>query len=608
MVPPLDSVNFASVRLHFQITMKIIFKSVEFYCVIGILICFAIFNYGQVRIEEVALFRSDSKEMTQLPILQKMNDGERFRVSFAIANPLNVPYDLNIIPDDCAESIVINGNEISLSDYSEKCNFQKGFWLTDSILSPNRVGDRTVYSVDLKNKGGNAGINVFSKVHSCLLSLMKIMIAVFSGLITVSLARRFKWNAFLLLFVFLGVLLRFAMFYALPYTRFTQDVDGHLAYIQYITDNHTIPETDKCWTCYHPPVYYTSAVPSLLISTALGFNSTSGIQAFSLLLSIVLLLGGIALLKEVVAGKPLMLATALWTVWPTLLLVAPRIGNDQMFYALHVLSLLAGFKYIKNGTGSNLIFAVVCTALAIWTKSTGLVSLTLAVIIAIAGYFNNRSQDPLKRFEVHVPSKTEIISWALLLLVFVGLLIEKIVGEGDLISNATSLHSRLIVGNEAKNFLYFDLKTFLTEPYTSAWTDGLGREYFFNYALKSSLFGEFKLVETAVGKTLATLLSITLLGMIAFAIRGWWKTRYNVYHSILFVQGILFVIALGYLRYKYPYACSNDFRYIMPALLSFFPYVGLGIYQECYSLKWKTLGTITVIVFVVSSVMLMSFI
>lgn len=578
--------------------LKKILENFEFRCIVGVIACFAFLQYGQIRVENVILHQGENDEKTSLPISRKMNQGENFRVSFVISNPLNLHYDLNIIPDDCAESLTINGTDIPLSDYSGRCNYSKGFVLADSVTAPHRVGPRTTYELSLKNGGGPGGINVFPK-GTGFTDALEIVIAILAGLTLASLCKRRKWHSFLLFCIVFGVFLRFAMFSALPYTQFANDVEGHLAYIQYITDNLAIPAADECWTCYHPPVYYTVAAPSLIASSLLGFASSAGVQLFSLALSILVLICGLAFLKSLVDGKSLVVAAALWTVWPTLLLVAPRIGNDQMFIALHVLCLLSGFNYIRYRKGSSLVFAVVCAALAIWTKSTGFISLALVILMAVAGYLKNRSPEKI------TPTKPEITSWILLLLIFVGLAFEKIMGEGGLVSNANSLHSGLKVGNEAGNYLYFDLKSFLMEPYTSAWANGLGREYFLNYAFKSSLFGEFKLVETALGKTLASFISVSFLGLIVFAIRGWWKTKLDVYHWILFIQGILFFAALGYLRYKYPYACSNDFRYIMPALLSFVPYVGLGVYQEEYSCKWKVLGVMAVIVFVVSSVLLM---
>ncbi|MBR4559108.1 MAG: glycosyltransferase family 39 protein [Fibrobacter sp.] len=579
--------------------MNTIFKSLEFRCIIGILACLYFLSYGRVHIEDVILHRGFSEKQIKLPISQNMGIGERFSVSFVVSNPLNLPYDLNIIPDDCAESIVINGFHFSLNDYPDKCNFGKGFWLKDSVTALHRVGNRTHYEIFLMNNGGIAGINIFPK-DSFFISSLEIIIAFLIGLILASVARRFRWNTFLLLCIIFGTFLRFAMFYAMPYTQFAYDVEGHLAYVQYIADNHSIPEAKDCWTCYHPPVYYTSAVPSFLLSGLIGYASSSGVQAFSLALSIILLLCGLALLKRIVSGYPLQIASLLWTVWPTLLLVAPRIGNDQMFYTLHILCLLCGFNYIKCGKGKFLIIAIISAALAIWTKSTGYVTFGLAILFTLIGF--------IKTNQFHRPSKAEITAWVLLSFTLAGIALEKMVGNHVLVANATSLHSGLRVGIEAQNYLYFDLRSFLTEPYTSGWVDGLGREYFINYAFKSSLFGEFNLVEPTTGRTLASILSLSFLALIAFAVRGWWKTKLDVYHWILLIQGIAFFAALAYLRYKYPYACSNDFRYIIPVLSSFIPYVGLGVYQQGYSQKWKVLGTITVMTFAFCSVSLMSYI
>ena len=89
--------------------MKKIFKSIEVYCIIGILICFSILHYGQIRVENVVLRHGNAEKQTTLPISQNMDAGEWFNVRFSISNPLNIPYDLNIIPDDCAESMTVNG-------------------------------------------------------------------------------------------------------------------------------------------------------------------------------------------------------------------------------------------------------------------------------------------------------------------------------------------------------------------------------------------------------------------------------------------------------------------------------------------------------------------
>jgi hypothetical protein len=89
-----------------------------------------------------------------------------------------------------------------------------------------------------------------------------------------------------------------------------------------------------------------------------------------------------------------------------------------------------------------------------------------------------------------------------------------------------------------------------------------------------------------------------------YAIRGFWKTRLGLVHWILLLQGVAFIAALMALRIKYPFACSNDFRYILPILLSFAPFVAMGVTLKDASTSWKVCGYITVAAFIVSSAVL----
>jgi hypothetical protein len=380
----------------------------------------------------------------------------------------------------------------------------------------------------------------------------------------------------------MGALLRCFFCAATPYTTYSNDVDGHVSYVQFVLEKHAIPGVDDCWTCYHPPVYYVASSPSFVLGEWLGISGTSGLQVFSSLLSVATLFFGLLFLRSFLSGGALNIASLLWIFWPLMLLVSPRIGNDQMFYMMHVLCLWSGANYLKEGRGKYLIVAVVVTALAIWTKTTGVVTLGTLLLFASCGYVMNARS--LK------PTKSEVVAWVLLLLLLVGVVLQKLLGEADLVGNASGLNSRLGVGNEAFNYIFFDLKSYMTHPYTSAWNTEWGREFFWNYSFKSAMFGEFELVRTPVGRTLATLMSACFLGLVVYAARGFWKTRLNVMHWILLLQTMAFFAALMVLRIKVPFACSNDFRYIAPAVLGFVPFVGLGIFTKNGSTKWKVLG------------------
>lgn len=573
-----------------------IFKQPEFYAIVLLVACIVTGLSLRVKVENAVLQRGESVEEASLPITKKMREGEYFQVELDIRNPYHSSYDLKVVPDDCAESIVVNGKALEMDRIHGRCDFSKGFLLEDSVLAPNRVGDRTHFSFFLKNNGGDAGLNLFVYQTSFLTKVSNIGAIVFFALLCLLLARRLRLRGGLLFLFFVGVALRAVFFANVPYTTYSNDVEGHVAYVQYILEKHAVPGVDDCWTCYHPPVYYASAAPSFVLGEWMGVTGPTGLQVFSLLLSVATLFLGILFLKSFLTGAPLGVASLLWAFWPLMILVSPRIGNDQMFYMVHVLCLWGGANYLKEGRGKFLIIAVVAAALAMWTKTSGVVTLGMLVLFAMCGYVKNG--------RIFWPTKSEVVAWGLLLLLIVGIVLQKLLGDADLVGNASGLNGKLRVGNEAFNYIFFDLKSFVIHPYTSAWNEEWGREFFWNYSFKSAMFGEFELVRTQTGRTLATLMSVTFLGMMVYAVRGFWKTKLAAVHWILLLQTAAFFAALMFLRIKVPFSCSNDFRYIAPALLGIVPFVGYGIHVENGSLKWKVLGYGFVLGFVVSTVIL----
>lgn len=566
----------------------------ELYCVILLLVTLMVGLAFRVTVENVSLAKSGSEEKVSLPISQKMNEGERFQVELDISG--KVSYDLKVIPDDCAESIMVNGEAIDLRDIHGRCDFAKGFILPDSVLSAHRVGDHTHYIFSLKNNGGNAGLNIFVLQSSVLSVALNALTVFWLALLCLMLARRLKFGWGLAFLIFVAVLFRAVFFANVPYTTYSNDVDGHVAYVQYILDKHAIPGVDDCWTCYHPPVYYASAAPSFVMSESLKLPGTTGLQAFSLLLSILTLFFGILFLKTFLSGSALGVASVLWAFWPLMILMSPRIGNDQMFCMLHVLCLWGGANYLKNGHGKYLIVSVIATALAMWTKTTGIVTVGTLFLFAFLGYIQNSKS--LK------PTKSEIVAWGLFVALIAGIALQRLLGDADLVGNSSGLNGRLKVGNEAFNYIYFDLQSFMTHPFTSAWNDEMGRQFFWNYTFKSALTGEFSLVQNLTGRSVATFVSATFLGLLVYAARGFWKTKLQTIHWILLLQGIAFIAALMFLRIKHPYACSNDFRYIAPAILSLIPFAALGANLKEASIKWKVLGYGIISAFALSTIVL----
>lgn len=573
-------------------------KAPELYIGMILIAIVSLFCVNKIGVTDVMLAEGDgSPKATSFPVVKKFEDP--FTVSFKIRNRLGHQFDLRIIPDDCATVVYIDGNPLNLKNRKGLCDYSNGFVLRHDELKALDVHDRSQFDITLWNNGGDGGLNVLvENSENSLIDLLTVASILLSGLFAFLVARRFQVGVGFALILALGVVMRSGFYMELPkYDMFGHDVDGHVAYVHYIAENFTIPKSDDCWTCYHPPVYYGMSLPAWGLSQAAGVQGVDGLLLESLILSVLFLFIGFAFFKQFMRGGPLAMATVMLALWPVLILSAPRIGNDQLFYVLHALCLWGGAKYLNGGKGEHLLMAAIATALSVWTKSTGVVTVGTFTLFALIGYLGN-----CKRL---APSKSEVMSWCVFGLTLLGIFIDKFVGESNLVGNAQSLHSGLQVGKAPSNFLFFDLKGFLTEPYTSPWKDGLGREFFLNYALKTSLFGEFKLLETVTGRWLASFTGFAFLGLVVYALRGFWKTKLNGIHWILFLQAAAFLLALAFLRYKIPFSCSNDFRYIVPSLLSLIPFVALGVNPEGASLKWKVLGYILVASFVILSAVLM---
>lgn len=566
----------------------------EFYLVLVVSLLCALFFSERVIAENVLLEINDSQKPAVFPILKSMEQGQNFRVSFDITS--SEIYDLHVIPDDCVKEIIVNGVSTDLQGIDGLCNFNSGFTLSrDRFVQ----AEKNHFDFYIRNGGGTAGLNVmvFAK-KSAFASVVSWLLYISIVIAFVVVLRKLQVGMLAALVLTIGFVVRMYFGLALPdQNKFAYDVDGHIAYVQHIVENKTIPDGKDCWTCYHPPVYFATMAPIWAASEMFNLSGTNALQIASFVFSIALMIFGFFVLREFLKGAPLFAATMFWTLWPMLIMSTTRIGNDQLFYLLHIVCLWGALKYVGTHKGKFILVSAVATLLGMWTKSTAVVSLGICGLALVLGYFYSRDR--------LLPSKTELATVLLLAVTVAGILIKMVVSEGGLVSNAGSLHGGLKVGNDFINFLYVDVQQLLAQPFTSAWKDEFGRQYFINYAMKSSLFGEFTLLKERVGVGVAEVVNISFLLLLPYCIRGFWSNRMSKRTLLLFVQGVAFVLALAFLRYQYPFACSNDFRYIMPSLLTLIPFAGMGLDVEKASLKWKACGYLLMMVFALSSLVLM---
>jgi hypothetical protein len=162
------------------------------------------------------------------------------------------------------------------------------------------------------------------------------------------------------------------------------------------------------------------------------------------------------------------------------------------------------------------------------------------------------------------------------------------------------------VENKLINFLWFDLPSFVNEPYAYSWEEKAGRRFLWNFLLKTGLMSEYHF-DTPFHRSLAFWISILFLQILAFTIIGLIIILSKEFkkHIILFSNLVLLLIAVILFRISIPTACSYDFRYILPVLISFCFFYGYTLFV-CRRKGWirlETAGYILAIPFIVLSIL-----
>ena len=550
------------------------------------------------KVDHVVLHRGGSHTESTLPISIHMKRGEVFDVELNVDARYTSDFDIEIHPDDCVTSFSINGKSIAFEKYPGYCDFGKGFTISRADIQRYFSSETSKYhfAITMRNNGGPGGLNF--EIHSKTI-LQIFLSSVFILLVSAAIflfGIRFNIDRRLLIIFLFGVILRFAYTQETAYNDRSHDVEGHLKYIEFVAMDHHIPDASECFTCYHPPVYYVFSAGFWKLSYWLKMDTPRTIMWFDFFVSLITLALGLACFREFLWGGPRYIAALLWSFWPGLVLASPRIGNDVLFYAMHILVLWGCIRYTKTNNGKFILSSVIAASIAYWVKSTAAVSFGVILVTILVNAIP-KIKKGLSRIEW-----SSIIIFALMgAFILYRIINVGVVGNVD----EPDVDSVVYVANSPGKYLFFDVRSFLVNPYTSPTWDKLGRTFFWNYLAKTSLFGEFHLLTTVAGQWLASLISASFLVLLGFGIRGLTLMKLTKVNVILVAQALFFFASSIALCLKIPYSCSNDFRYIIPVLLSCIPWVAIGISEKGSSLKLRTLGGVAVAVFVICSVALL---
>jgi hypothetical protein len=409
----------------------------------------------------------------------------------------------------------------------------------------------------------------------------------------------------------LGAAARFAYLTVTPWSARTHDVDHHIEYVEYLLAHHAVPPPSAGWSFYHPPLYFVLAALLWRTLTALGVGARPmllvALQAQSLAyhlgyLAFALLAGkrwldalpGARLGPDpAIRARLGVLFAALLCLWPSGILHSVRVGNDDLFYLWFGGFFFFVTRWWQDGRRRDFNLAAVFAGLSMLTKSNGLVA--FAVLGVLWGV--HVARDPGRSI-----GSAAKLAWPAVVLFALptgATLLRAIRGGAGaqhhhlLVGNAESLNPQLAVGNGAANYLWFDLKMLVTQPFSSSFTDDAGRQYFANFMIKTSLLGDFQF-DGATLSNLAIVMSFLVLPILAcVAVAVVYPSREDWLVALpLPLTVALSVASLAALRISIPMACSNDFRYILPVTLpALCLYVrGLARLRELGRPAWARVG------------------
>lgn len=487
------------------------------------------------------------------------------------------PPTLRLIGDDCIRTLFINGVHVHQLD-EEVCDFKRGanIRMSDEV----HTGINTIQT-KLRNSGGPGSFRIEIDSTDPLASTLLYIAFLSGGIALWLLLRRMPVGADPLIasIFWIGIALRFLYFFTTPFYVRANDVDGHIEYMHFIMNHLYLPSMTESWESFQPPLYYIVGAGMLQIARVFGWAGGASelvwLQTFALILSVIGFFLGATVLRHFLSSPRRRIgyacALALLATFPGLVYFASRINNDVLVQFLIIVSVYGMIRFHASRRRCFWLLAVGAMTLGIFTKTNALLLLPPLLLVTVGRIW------PFywRRWLLAIFT----LAWAAGCYLGLGVWrsgYEDLSQMTNIVTNVSTLNTDLTVPNAASSYYTFSPAGVLTIPFNNAWSDDARRQYFWEYLLRSSFFGEFGQPDSLLGVARALLLAGMLcLPIIALGILAAFRRRMN--GAFILFAYILSTFALhAVFRWQYPYSTSQDFRYITAVTIAFATFIGIA--------------------------------
>ena len=426
--------------------------------------------------------------------------------------------------------------------------------------------------------------------------------------------KRLTMRKIIIALMIVGLIMRIGYMLYTPassrqHDTFSKNFDGHEAYAWTIFSTGKLPTTNK-YQFYHPPLnaFFQGAFMRImhafteLFSAGESFYADfayrkpdyvnaeryflfSSTQILAVLYSVVTMVVSLKILSLFdFSDKIKLLVAAIVVLYPRNIHFAGMLNNDALAYMLSTLALYYGLKWWK--VKKDILWIFLCGLSVGLGMMTKLASATICLPLALV--FIYEFIQTLRKKQGALPFAKMCLQYGGFLCICAGIglwfqVYAKIRFDQNFGYVWNNLTDRLYTGDKSwfERFIFpFDSGEFFDRIYCYSFDN----YYLFNFALRSSIFGEQSYSQADVVASLSVCLAYLAAAALAVAIV--WalvlcvRTKRNKtlplngegvsWKDFLFTFTLLQsqVLSEIYFYITMPYGCTMDFRYIMPMILA----------------------------------------
>ena len=402
----------------------------------------------------------------------------------------------------------------------------------------------------------------------------------------------------IILFIALGFVLRLGYMLYTPYEvrqhdTFTNNNDGHHYYAYLIYSEWKLPDSNA-YQFYHPPL--NPFIQALFMHFYEWIASIFHIEIFTeadpycralygsnqILATLYSFMTMIVACKTIelldIKGFSRVLACAFIALFPRFIQLSGQLNNDMLTVLLSFFALYFTLKWWKKKSFFTIICLAISIGLAMMSKLSGATICVTTAVIFIMEFIKSIKSKNLKNISILCSQYIVFLLICTPLGLWFQVYAHNRFGQelGFVFSN---LNKNLYVGDY--NFLdrFFPFIVPTSEMFGSIFCRPFDNYNLFNYAIRSSMFGEFNYWQSEQFAIASIILAyIAVIMLTVSTIYYFYKSRKQDLDKKIFLGTLFLGQALSYIYFNVtmPYGCTMDFRYIVPIVLALAGFIGLS--------------------------------